>query len=223
MISPISSSAVKQEIPRDGDGHSSALRIAQYTTQLIRSTTVFDNATIEQKATTCKNMAIFLQLASDNLSVPGSMPLWDFADVEAESEIIDFVAEAQSLLVGWLHSRDSPMSEYIFEVQKQLLDESCGLTSSSYYSGRAYSALTSEIAELHGSSAQTNHADMIRGFRRSEDAFVALACLTSASESEELFRLCNYLLTDLTGHDFTKDLAEGMSRKITLLDASGLQ
>lgn len=210
MISPTPPTAAKQEIPRDGDGHSAALRMAQYTTHILQSKGILDSATQEQKSGVCKYMALFLQLASDNISVPGCMPLWDSSDPEIESEILDFVAEAQSLLVGWLHGRAPLMSESISEVQKQLLDDSRGLTAESYYSGRAYSAITAEIAELRGSSAHTSDADLVKGFRRSDDAFVVAAYLTSASESEELFRLCNYLLTDLTGHDFGKNLAEGM-------------
>ena len=210
MIFPTKSSIIDQTIFRDGYGNSVALRVAQYTTQLIRSTNIFDSATRERKATICKFMAIFLQLASDNLSVPGSMPLWEFTDLDIESEIVDLLTEAQSLLGGWLHSRDSSTSEFVAEVQKQLLDNSHGLSTSSYYSGRAFSALTAEHTELHGPSAHLNNADLIKGFRRSNDAFVAAAYLTSASESEDLFRLCNYLLTDLTEHDFRGNLVEGM-------------
>ncbi|CAD6588972.1 MAG: hypothetical protein ASARMPRED_003848 [Alectoria sarmentosa] len=215
MIPSTSSTPVKQEVSRDGDGYSAALRMARYTTHLINSTAVFDSALQEQKTIVCKFMALFLQLANDNLSVSGSMPLWESTDPEIESEIIEFVAEAQRLFVGWLHDSDLSTLESIAEVQRQLLDDACGLTATSYYSGRAYSAMTAEIAELRGSSAHTNDADLIKGFRRSDDVYVAAAYLTSASESEELFRLCNYLLTDLTGYDFRRDLAEGM-RKLCL-------
>ena len=197
--------------------------MAQYTTKMIKSTDIFDKASRERKATVCKYMAIFLQLASDNLSVLGSMPLWDSADPDIESEIVEFVTEAEGLLGEWLHSRDSSTSEFLAEVQEQLLNDSYGLTPSSYYSGRAFSTLTAEIAELHGPSAHVNDADLIRGFRRSNDAFAAAAYLTSASESEELFRLCNYLLTDLTGHDFSRNLAEGTLKSVGPLGAYGLQ
>ena len=222
MISPTSSDSVRKNISRDGAGNSTALRMARYMTLLIKETDIVDSATHENKTTVCKYMALFLQLASDNLSVPGSMPLWESADLDTESEIVDFVAEAQALLGNWLHIRDSSMSESIFEVQKQLLDESRGLVASSYYSGRAYSALTAEYAELHGSSVHLNDANLIMEFRRSNDAFVAAAYLTSASESEVLFRLGNHLLTDLTGHDFRKNLAEGKPAIIMPLDAYGL-
>ena len=209
LISPISSDSVKHTIYRDGGGSSAALRMAQYTTKMIKSTDIFDKASGESKTSVCKYMAIFLQLASDNLSVPGSMPLWESADPDIETEIVEFVTEAEGLLGEWLHSRGSSTSEFLAEVQEQLFDDSYGLTASSYYSGRACSTLTAEIAELHGSSAHVNDADLIRGIRRSNDAFAAAAYLTSASESEELFRLCNYLLTDLTEHDFRRSLAEG--------------
>ena len=209
LISSTSSDSVKHTIDRDGDGSSAALRMAQYTTKLIKSTDIFEKASRERKATACKYMAIFLQLASDNLSITGSMPLWQSADPDVESEIVEFVTEAQGLLGDWLHSRGSSTSEFLAEVQEQLLDDSYGLTASSYYNGRVFSTLAAEIAELHGPSAHVNDADLIRELRRSNDAFHAAAYLTSASESEELFRLFNYLLTDLTQHEFRRSLAEG--------------
>ena len=222
VITPTSSDTINQKICRDVNGNSAALRMAQYTIQIIKNTNIFESATRERKATVCRYMAIFLQLASDNLSVPGSMPLWQSADLDIESEIVDLVTEAQGLLGGFLHSGDSSTSEFIAEVQKQLLDNAYGLKASSYYSGRAFSALTSEIAELHSPSAQTNDADLIKGFQRSNDVFVAAAYLTSASESVELFRLCNYLLTDLTEHDFRKNLPEGMSNSCQAAGCSWL-
>ena len=216
--------SIEQSLARDEDGNSAALRIAQYTTQMIKSTGIFNSAKHEQKTTLCKYMALFLQLASDNISIPGSMPLWESTDLDAESEIVDFVVEAQALLGGWMHSRELSTSAFILEVRKQLLEDSCGLTASSYYSGRAFSALTVEAAELHGPPAHINDGSMIKDFRRSNDAFVAAAYLTSASESEELLRLCNYLLTDLTAHDFSKNLVEGMCKTaLEALPVYGLQ
>ena len=211
MISPSTSDSTKSTNSRDVDGNSAALRLAQYTTQIVKNTGVFDSAPPDLKATVCKHLALILQLASDNLSVPGSMPLWESADPDTESEMVEFITEAQSLLGGWSHSKDSSTSGFISEAQKQLLDDSRGLTASSYYSCRAFSALTVETTEYHGPSLHINHADLIKDFRKSNDVFVAAAYLTSASESEELFRLCNYLLTDLTGHNFDTKLAEGMS------------
>ena len=211
MISLSSSDSAKSPVARDGNGNSAALRLAQYTTQMVKSTGIFDSAPPELKATVCKHLALILQFASDNLSVPGSMPLWESADPDTESEMVEFITEAQSLLGGWSHSKDSSTSEFISEAQNQLLDDSRGLTASSYYSGRAFSALTAETTEYHGPSLNINHADLITECRKSNDVFVAAAYLTSASESEELFRLGNYLLTDLTGHNFDTKLAEGMS------------
>ena len=216
MISPSASDSAKMTIARDGDGNSAALRLAQYTTQIVKNTEIFDRAPPDLKTTVCKYLALILQLASDNLSVPESMPLWNSADPDTEFEMVEFIAEAQSLLGGWSHSKDSSTSEFISEVQKQLLDDSRGLTASSYYSGRAFSALTAETTEFQGPPLHINHGDWIKEFRTSDAVFVAAAYLTSATESEELFRLCNHLLTDLTGHNFSTKPAEGMSNKSCL-------
>ena len=195
LVSQAPKDAIEQAISRDADGSSLAVRVAQYTTQLVKVTDVLDSATKDQRVFLCKEMALFLQIAGDNLSVAGSMPLWDSSDPELDSEMVDFVAEAQGLLGSWL------TSEFIPEVQTQLLDESSGLSAISYYSGRAYLAMTMEINELQG-HANYKDAGWLKATRKSPDIFTVAAYFASAPESKELLRLCNEILADLTGRNF---------------------
>lgn len=212
MIAATSSSPSETDIARDVNGYSSAFRIAQYTSKLIKSTGVFDHASRERKGITCKYIAQVIQLASDDIGVPGSMPLWEYSDPGLENEMVDFVADIQSLLLSWLRNMDRTLSDFVSDAQSQLLNESRGLTATSYYSGRAYCMMTMEVVELHGAKASIDPIGQIKALRTSPDVFTAAAYLTSTSESQELLRLCNHLLTDLTGHDFSENMNEGTSR-----------
>ena len=196
LISQDSATAGTQKVFRDGDGYSAAFRMAQYTTKLVKGTRTFETITKERKVVTCKSLALFLQLASDDLSVAGSVPLWILSDSYLDAEVVEFVAEAQALLHTWR------ASDFIGGVQDQLLVESEGDTPDSYYNARAYSALSTEIAELQGGQVANVDVDRLKQLRKSSDIFALAAILTSCSDSPELLKLCNGLLADLTGHNF---------------------
>lgn len=213
------SSTITQDVSRDGDGYSSAFRMAQYTTKLINSTSIFDSSAIQQQMLVCKNMAIFIQLAGDDLSVPGAIPLWEFADPDLEFEVTDFIADAQVLLASWLHI--FPLSTFVSEAETQLSHESSGISSASYYSARAYSAMAIEITEFHGvRGIEDEETKRLKELRRSpRDVFAAAATFTSICESKELLRLCNGLLADLTGQDLRKGTdGDATLRQLVLLN-----
>lgn len=212
LIRHASPTSDEKPVPRDIDGYSSAFRVALYTLKLIETTKVFDYATSEHKGVICKNVALLLQLAGDNLSISGSMPLWDSVDPDQESEIVDLVPEMQRLLASWLQT-ESPSLDCLAAAQNQLLEDAHGLTSTSYYSGRAYSAMTTEFRDLHGHVVYDNIANL-KSMRKSADVFATAGYLTSATESKDVQRLGNELLADLTGLDFQKDMEDGTSDTI---------
>jgi len=194
--------------------------MAQYTTKLINSTGIFSSCTMQQKVVVCKYMALFLQIAGDDLSVPGVIPLWDISDPEVESELVDLVAEAQALLASWLQA--APLPSFILEAEAQLLDESLGISAASYYTARAYTVMAIEITEVHGGRGiEDDETKRLRVLRKSpQDIFAAVATFTSICESKELLRLCNGLLADLTGQDFRKSTDEdAILRQLVLLNS----
>lgn len=184
--------------------------MAKYTTKMIGGTKAFDYVTNVHKAVIYKNLALFLQLASDNLSISGAMPLWSSADPDQESEVIDLVAETQTIFASWLTSEPS-ISGFVHLAQSQLLKDANGRLASSYYSGRAYSALAVERKETHGHRGGESDTDRLKTMRKSADVFASAAYLTAAPESKELQRLCNELVADLTDHDFQGSPDEGTS------------
>ena len=210
LISHTPSQPAQQPITRDENGYSSACRVAQYTTKLIKSTEVFDYLTSERKAVIFKYLGIYLQLAGDNLSISESIPLWHSIDTDQETEIINSIAETQSLVSSWL-SIEPSISQFVAAAEAQLLQAASGQTTASYYSGRAYMSTATELAELHSHTSDQSDAERLKTLRKSPNIFASAAYLTSAPESKELRRLCNELLADLTDHHFQEGREEGSS------------
>lgn len=208
LIPHASPASVKEAVPRDSNGYSSAFRVLVYTIKLIEATKIFDYATSEHKVVICKNVALLLQLAGDDLSISGSMSLWDPQDPDQESEIVDLVADMQRLLISWLQA-DSPYAEFLPAVQNELLEDANGSTAVSYYSGRAYSLVSTEFRELHGYVINNNDTERLQTIRKSTDVFAAAGYLTSATQSKELQKLGNELLADMTGLDLQTHMEEG--------------
>lgn len=213
LISVSTQNLDEQPVARDNDGYSAAFRIALYTYKLIETTNILDYAANEHKSGFCKNLAFFLQLAGDNISITGSIPLWDSLDPEQESEIVNLIAEMHHLLIPLLQI-SSPSSNFVTAMQTQLLEDAKGLTVASYYNGRAYTAVTTEVREFQAYEAHDNDSERLKAMRRSVDVFASASYLTCAPESRELQRLGNELLADLTGLDFQTHAEEGaLSRK----------
>lgn len=200
-----------QSANRDSNGYSSALRMAWYVLRIVKATDIFDIATEEQQILVYKNLALIIQFATHNLSVPGSNPLWDTLDAELETKIADFVVDMQGALASWMQSEHSMGSALLKKVQQQLFEASRGVSAASFYSGCAYSHLASEFIEMQGNFGPSEGMEPLSIILKSPDMFTPAAILSSAPESRGLLRLYNELLADLTGYDFQKGTDEGMS------------
>ena len=205
---PASTDSIEYSIPRDSDGLSSALRLAWFATRLTKVIDILLYYTEDEKITTCGGIALVLQLAADNLSLPNSNSLWDTSRPEFIDEIVNIVGDAQGLLASWLQEKQS----FLTSVQEHLLKSCRRSTTDSYYNARAYSAITTEISEVHGRVSLPEHQELVEQVRKSREPdffYRAMAILTSAPESGQLSRLANELVADLTGHDFNQGHEKG--------------
>lgn len=206
------SSSISQII-YDSSGHSLALRMTGFVANFASNHEVFASISESQRITLCISLALLSELASDNISVQGSMPLWDSLVIESDIEVVDLVATVQLLLGKWLH--ESPRSDLTKNVRQQLFENSAGRSTMSYYHGRSYSSMTSEIYEKHGQIPNDNK-DRLKAILKSEDHISAVAILSAAPESPEILRLCNELLAVLTGHNFEDEGSNGLRYLIYL-------
>ena len=198
----------EQRIPRDVEGLSQLFRLSRYVTELLDRKDIIALVPDEQRSISCKGLALFVQVAGDNLSIAGSMPIWDASIHEVEAEAIDLISKARSVLDVCSHSVPE-MSNSVSTVHTQLLHDSKGLTTGAYYSARAYVAITSEFSEVRDMITDIDDVQ-IRDIRKSTDVFEGAAYVLTAPDSKELQRLCNELLADLTGYNFSGHVGEGM-------------
>ena len=190
------------KISYDRYGQSLALRVSQFTVDLIKQGVLFSPASNEQFMCIAANLALLLELAGDNLSVHGSMPLWDPSRTNLDTSVVEFIAQTQSLLADWLYK--IPSSDLAVGVQRQLLEASQGLTSSAYYHGRAFSSIARELADRFG-QRQKGQTLQTANDINSAEIFTTAAILSSALDGSETTRICNELMTGLTKYDFEHD------------------
>ena len=199
---PVASEHLEHKLIYDADGYSVALRMVWYTLKLTKATEIFRFATSKQKNTLLKHVLLFFNLASDNVSVPGSRSLWNQSDPDLGSEILTMLNECSELYTLWLEQSGMIMAN-------QLLEQSRGLSVTSYYSARAYGIVAMHLEEQNGQTTKSSEAEKLKRFRKSQEIFADTAFLEFASDRKALLRLCNELISDLTGRDFQGNLAEG--------------
>ncbi len=209
---PSTSKGTKIHMARDIDGYSPALRTAWFTIKLFKATNILSFVTEEQQAVQWKHISVFLQLAGDNVSVPGSNDLWNRYEPDLEAEILDLITEGQGLLASWLHLKSQGTATLSAIVQKQLLEDSHGSSAASYYSARAYSVISADHKEFHGHTALNGEVERLRSMRKSQEVFPAAAFLASASDLKALLRLCNELISDLTSRELYEKTEQGTYR-----------
>lgn len=203
-----------RSIERDLDGYSPAMRMALYVTKMLSLTTIFDHTTEDQRVVLFQNLALFTQLASHNISIPGSVPLWVYKDSDLESEITIFSTDIRTLQLHWIRDFDSLDKGFVQTVRKRLLDESRGISVTSYYSGCACSFIETEFVESYGDITSEEDSKELGTMLSSPDVFTKSALLASVSDLELLLRFCKKLINDLTDYDFHKEPYRGRSANI---------
>ena len=207
---PESRNTSEATISYDSDGYSPALRMAWYTTKLIKATDVFSHVTMHYRCVICRYLALFVQVASDNLSIPGPVSLWEHQGLDVEADVVDMIAEAQNLLASWLRNSATLGESYVSDAISLLLGNSRGTSATSYYSGRASAALSAEYRELHGGITSSEDEIRLKTLPETSEAISGAALLAGVADSEGLLRLCNQLIANLTGLPLYDNLQDGM-------------
>ena len=196
---PGSRNTSEATITYDCDGYSPALRMAWYTTKLINATDIFSSVTTHDRSMICRHLALFVQVASDNLSIRGSFSLWEHESLDMENDVIDMIAEAQNLLASWFRIPATPKESYVSIAIRLLLENSIGTSAASYYSGRASAALSAEYRDLHGGTTTSEDEARLRTLPKTSEVISGAAFLAGVADSEGLLRLCNQYIASLTG------------------------
>lgn len=214
-------------ISYDNDGYSPALRMAWYTTKLINATGISSNVTTQDRSVICRYLALFVQVASDNMSIPRPISLWEHQGFDVEANVIDMIAEAQNLLASWLRISATPEDSHVLVALSLLLDNSTGTSAASYYCGRASAALSAEYREFHGGTTTSKDEARLKTLPKTSEVISGAAFVAGVADSEGLLRLCNHYIANLTGLPLYNDPHDSTFSvrfpELSLLMIEGLQ
>ncbi|KAF2147496.1 uncharacterized protein K452DRAFT_348186 [Aplosporella prunicola CBS 121167] len=204
------------KMSRDNDGWSPALRMAWYTSRLLKTTEIFESIPIENRAQIYQHLLLAVQLTNDNLSRASSNDIWNMYNPHTESEIVDFISEAQLVMNDFLYDK-SLQSSF-----NQLLEAATGSSAESFYNARAYTYVMSRLLSLVGSDMEkTPDLDAkIKDLRKSQDVFYSTAFIvghcTMVESRSPMSQLCNELIAQLTGIDMAKKAKEALGQLVLL-------
>ncbi|KAL9576378.1 MAG: hypothetical protein Q9212_007149, partial [Teloschistes hypoglaucus] len=200
------------------DGHSTAFRMLWFTVALIKTSDIFESATVDRRNCIMREVAIILQIASDNLSIRSSNLLWGDQDMEAEEDMIDIITQTQALLASWISG--TAASRLPSDIFSTLIEDSHGLSVSSYYNSRAYVSLLTEMTETHVQSDTEPNLDQAKLAKNTADIMTAVASVLTVQDTTAVTRSFNELLAALTGTDFNKETKEHyVIHKVVLLNS----
>ena len=191
-------------VPRDPNGYSSALRMAWYVTEVCNRSNIFDLFTQNQKTATFQQLAVFAQLATDNVSVPQLDGLWQSNDIANDLELSDLVSQVQSLLAEW-----SRIADIAQQAVDNLLAGCMGISSMAYYSARAIADLTISNDVFNNQESITRSGeDTLQALRDVSNPFMTVALLPAISDPIVTLRISNTLIAGLTDLKINRDLTE---------------
>ncbi|KZF25198.1 hypothetical protein L228DRAFT_63765 [Xylona heveae TC161] len=213
-----------KSLPRDINGYSTALRIAFYSTNVLKASDILKFVDADLRDETYRWLAHVVQLADDNLSVFGVNNLWTQSGQDIEAEILGFISETKSLMANTTKTFDySTDVSSLFSAslensqQDKLFSGAAGLSTSAFLNAKAFCLIKSDIVQQFDRDLEENvrWEDILRNLAQSkEDTFKLLAVLISFQRPicscGGSGRLCNQLIANLTGHNFEKETFEGL-------------
>ncbi|KAM0704923.1 hypothetical protein Q7P35_007710 [Cladosporium inversicolor] len=213
----------ERQYSRDAEGLSQALRTSMYVTKLLTTTDLEDRIRSSESnvlATLVVSLLLTVLVGEDNMSVSGMNALW-IPSPEHDAEVLDFIGQANAAISKILNGSD-PSTWSTF--QKAIDEQRSGSESSSeaYYSALASSRICAELIERHGSSSEAvkGGEESLRALRKSGDLFATQAQLLGNAQalagSQYLNRVCNELVSDLTGLDVGQQQDKAVRELVTL-------
>jgi E3 ubiquitin-protein ligase listerin len=144
-------SSLVMDLPRDSNGCSTAIRIASYTTKLLKANDVFSLLDENKQTAIFKGIVLVMQLANDNLGLAGANHLWTQYDSDIEEDIFEFISDAHSIIVKLLRAGLGGLALQPHAQDGFWMSTALGATSARFfYLARASSLVYSELVELSG-------------------------------------------------------------------------
>ncbi|KAH8899741.1 hypothetical protein GQ53DRAFT_801361 [Thozetella sp. PMI_491] len=196
---------------RDRAGRSIPARMAMYTSKLLSSGFNLTSLPPQFQVELLCLLYITVEVAADELTIPGSGGLWDVWNENIETEVEDFLATGRAAInetvkdaKGWKDgslAQDS-LAESLIRVLLQQAGDSSALA---FYSAKALSDLLQALNEAHGIPNNLESRFSQLGITKAtpENVFAGIAFITGYGEalasSASVTKLCNKLVSDIAG------------------------
>lgn len=187
-------------VPRDLDGYSPLLRMAWYVTKLVRSSSIYDHTTDDQRTLLFHELAITSRLVAQNLSIPGSIPVWDTKDPDIEYEIHRFVGSVHILQSCWMRDFQASSDAFVHAAMNLLIEDCRMSFAPSYYFASAYVCTMTELTNKHGDLPYDDKTVLLDEMSTPVHFFAKAAILATSPNTKVLSKFCNKLVDDLTGN-----------------------
>ena len=227
-----STSGYPEDLPRDSDDFSVAMRLAMYVTKLL-SDELFQTLELKEPNSLYLYYPMVLELINQKLTVESSNALWLSSTPEVIDEAVNVVSTGHELVRKWVKdSTTSPEgSPTIVGVWENQIQNMLGLSPQSYISGCCFISVMSTHLDTSGSSQPLSRwKTEITSMHRSNDivksASLMLVLQDTLATSAEGKRLCNELIVDATelkgSGTTTTDLRTLILLNVLLHNDSGL-
>ncbi|KAF2023630.1 RING zinc finger protein-like protein [Setomelanomma holmii] len=216
-------------IARDADGYTSAYRITQYVTRLLKESELFPVETIPTASLDAyfRNVALTIQLADDNLGLAGANGLWADYNSDTETDAMTLISDAQIFVTQQLKRLSATWAEggssSLISWADELLDQvEATVSPRAYYTARTYSVLVADATDMIGwrNTHTQQLQDKLKAVRRSKAILPTLAYLNAFKEplaaTKSCERMCNELVADLTGLDIDRKPEDGLQQFLLL-------
>jgi hypothetical protein len=146
-----SDSSLIINLPRDSNGYSIAIRIASYTTKLLKANDIFPLLNQAKQTAVFKGIVLVRQFANDNLGLAGANHLWTQYSSDVEDDILEFISDAHAIIVKILRAGLGGLSLQPNAQDGFWMPAALKTTSArSFYMARASSLVYSELVEVLG-------------------------------------------------------------------------
>ncbi|KAK2792620.1 hypothetical protein FQN52_003125 [Onygenales sp. PD_12] len=224
---PASLSKELDSIPRDPYRFSSAIRLTFFVTKVLASNG------LEYVEPSLREVLFFylplgIQLVDDDVSLEGSKALLDLDIPDIRDECADLVSEGRLLIRDWIQSPPGPakgheeeLNSYnLFSVWEQQLESLQDDSPKSYNIAETFARVSTERDSVETIRSAESCFNMARRMDGPSNPFVLPAVVAAFKDSIAAtpsgMRLCNELISDVTGFKIDKELE--CLRKIATLN-----
>ena len=147
-----------------------------YVARLLKSKEAGSVLDTAQRSRVLRDLLLTVQLANDNIGVPGSNNLWlELGGLSViEEDVLDFVFDAQGIIRDWVQEEAIGAADsnaaFVATTRQQLEEKARGQLAPAFYNARALAYITEEQVERDGCPRVVSDAwaESLAGIRKNK-------------------------------------------------------